>query len=330
MPRQATEIIFEIGKTLNFLSRSHPLQATDIRAIMESLHELLNHQTQLTLELERLRVYQKELEQSRGLYHEVFNKTPFCLLILDSGLHIVNANQRALDAMSLDAQALPVPFLNFIEENRRGEVRRHYNLLANGEDGVWREIILSIEPKDNILMNMYSKIFEKEHHRQPGYFSILVDNRKVRKLEARLDECKAKLIETGIALKVCVDNRKDDLIDFQESIAANQALLIRPIMAKLLKSGLNQQQKNIALALQSNLIQLTSDFTLRLSSSHYGLTHRELEVASLIRNGYSSDEIAGFLNLSTSAVLYHRNRIRKKLGLVGKKERLAARLMEFK
>ncbi|KMY68939.1 hypothetical protein AAU61_05070 [Desulfocarbo indianensis] len=330
MHYQLSDIIAVVQKKLETLSQSNPSSAADIKTIIELLREALDHQTQPTPEHERLRAGEAEQEPRRSLYYDIFNQSPFCLFILDSQLDIITANQQAIATLSLDTQELPIPFLNFIEENHRSEVRRHYNLLANGENGAWRETILSIEPNDNVLMKMYSCVLGQDSDQQPHYFSLLVDNSNIKKVEEQLDECKAKLMETSIALKVCVDNRKDELADFQEGIAANQALLIEPIMAKLLKSGLNQQQKNIALALQGNLIRLTSDFTLRLSSSHYGLTHRELEVASLIRNGYSSDEIAEFLNLSTSAVLYHRNRIRKKLGMVGNKERLAARLMEFK
>jgi DNA-binding CsgD family transcriptional regulator len=57
------------------------------------------------------------------------------------------------------------------------------------------------------------------------------------------------------------------------------------------------------------------------------LTITENQVADLIKHGKTSKEIATMLNVSTAAVSFHRNNIRKKLGLSNKKIRLAAHLI---
>jgi DNA-binding CsgD family transcriptional regulator len=60
-----------------------------------------------------------------------------------------------------------------------------------------------------------------------------------------------------------------------------------------------------------------------------GLSLREAQVALLVKEGKSSEEIAKVLGLSKSAVDFYRKRLRKKFGLKGKKERLSDYLKDI-
>jgi DNA-binding CsgD family transcriptional regulator len=60
-----------------------------------------------------------------------------------------------------------------------------------------------------------------------------------------------------------------------------------------------------------------------------GLSLREAQVALLVKEGKSSEEIARILGLSKSAVDFYRKRLRKKFGLKGKKERLSDYLKDI-
>jgi|GEM_PF-901449 len=60
-----------------------------------------------------------------------------------------------------------------------------------------------------------------------------------------------------------------------------------------------------------------------------GLSLREAQVALLVKEGKSSEEIAKILGLSKSAVDFYRKRLRRKFGLKGKKERLSEYLKEL-
>jgi DNA-binding CsgD family transcriptional regulator len=59
-----------------------------------------------------------------------------------------------------------------------------------------------------------------------------------------------------------------------------------------------------------------------------GLSLREAQVALLVKEGKSSEEIAKVLGLSKSAVDFYRKRLRKRFGLKGKKERLSEYLKD--
>jgi DNA-binding CsgD family transcriptional regulator len=72
---------------------------------------------------------------------------------------------------------------------------------------------------------------------------------------------------------------------------------------------------------------MASPFVRRLGQSALGLTPRELEVAEMVRNGYSSKEIAERLHISPKAVAFHRGNLRKKLGIKSRRESLRVRLL---
>jgi len=60
-----------------------------------------------------------------------------------------------------------------------------------------------------------------------------------------------------------------------------------------------------------------------------GLSLREAQVAILVKEGRTSEEIAKMLGLSKSAVDFYRKRLRKRFGLKGKKESLAEYLKKI-
>ena len=64
--------------------------------------------------------------------------------------------------------------------------------------------------------------------------------------------------------------------------------------------------------------------------SYYGylnLSPREIQVADLVRQGRSNKDAANILSISVNAVEFHRNNLRKKLGLQNKKINLRTYLL---
>ncbi|MEA1901381.1 MAG: helix-turn-helix transcriptional regulator, partial [Thermodesulfobacteriota bacterium] len=59
------------------------------------------------------------------------------------------------------------------------------------------------------------------------------------------------------------------------------------------------------------------------------LTPAENQIIDLVRHGKTTKEIAQFLNLATSTIDTHRNKIRKKLGIKNKKINLRTHLLSI-
>jgi PAS domain S-box-containing protein len=133
--------------------------------------------------------------------------------------------------------------------------------------------------------------------------------------EKALQEQTESLKEVNTALKVLLDHREDEKVKLEENILGNVKKLVFPYTARLKRGQLSEEQKTLLSIVESNLAQITSQFTTRLSSATIGLTPKELEIAALVRDGMSCKEIATIMNVSENAVRFHRFNIRHKLGL---------------
>ncbi len=123
------------------------------------------------------------------------------------------------------------------------------------------------------------------------------------------------LNQTNTALKVVLHNVERDKIQQQEEILANLENLVFPYLHKLNSTPLDREQRAFVELIESNLVEIVSPFAGKLSSLQYKLTQTEMAVADFIKRGKTSKEIAVFLKMSIAAVFFHRNNIRKKLGL---------------
>jgi DNA-binding CsgD family transcriptional regulator len=87
---------------------------------------------------------------------------------------------------------------------------------------------------------------------------------------------------------------------------------------ELKKKRIDDKGTALVNILETNLRNILSPFTHRLSSKYLNLTSREVRIADLIKEGRSSKEIADLMNVTPSAINIYRYRIRKKLGMNNK------------
>ena len=146
-----------------------------------------------------------------------------------------------------------------------------------------------------------------------------------RRVEERTKELDVKtqdLEELNAALNVLLNKRQEDQEDFQEGILTNIKTLIEPYLDKLKKSKLTQNQKTLLNILESNLNEIVSPFTKRLSSKFLNLTPKEIKIATLVKHGKTNKEIAEIQGVASRTIAAHRENIRNKLGLTNKKANL--------
>jgi DNA-binding NarL/FixJ family response regulator len=102
--------------------------------------------------------------------------------------------------------------------------------------------------------------------------------------------------------------------------------LVLPYLEKLKKSRISKRDMSFVNILESNLTNIISSFTHRLSSRHLNLTPKELQVANLVKEGRTTKEIAEMMGICAGAVSLHRNHVRNKLGINSKKINLQSYL----
>jgi|SRR5208283_1135882 len=159
---------------------------------------------------------------------------------------------------------------------------------------------------------------------------VSVRTADLKKLNEELEIKSQHLQELNTTLKVLLRQREEDRNELEERVLSNVKTLIIPAIDKLKKSDLDSKSQSYLGLLESNLLHIVSPFSMRLSSVCHNLTYSEIEIANFIRDGKTTKEIAEILNISKDTVDTHRQNIRKKLNINGKKKNLRSYLLSFK
>ena len=148
---------------------------------------------------------------------------------------------------------------------------------------------------------------------------------RTRELEIKTNS----LEEINTAMKVLLKKREEDKTELEDNVLTNVKELIVPYFEKIKKTKLDDQQEAFLSIIESNLNEIISPFTRKMSLKYLNLTPTEIRIANLIRHGSPSKEIAELLNVSPRTVETHRKNIRRKIGLEGKRANLRSHLLSL-
>jgi PAS domain S-box-containing protein len=151
----------------------------------------------------------------------------------------------------------------------------------------------------------------------------------LRKSERELKAKTENLEEVNAALNVLLKRVEAGRIELEEKILSNIRELVLPNIDRLKKTQLSDHQASYLMVIETNLDNITSSFLYHLKMRYLNLTHREVQIASLVKEGKSTKEIAELLNIAIKTVVFHRNSLRNKLGLKNQKANLQAHLLTF-
>jgi len=151
----------------------------------------------------------------------------------------------------------------------------------------------------------------------------------LKKREQELELKKQRLEETNIALKVLLKQRETDKVDLEKKFLINIKQMVLPYLDKLKKSRLEPKEKTFVEIIDAHLNDIISPFLQRLAIANIFLTPQEMQIATLIRDGKSSKEIADLLNVSQTTIHFHRKNLRIKFELTNKRTNLRSYLLSL-
>ncbi|OPY06242.1 MAG: aerobic respiration control sensor protein ArcB [Syntrophorhabdus sp. PtaB.Bin184] len=160
---------------------------------------------------------------------------------------------------------------------------------------------------------------------------ITEERRALDALKEYQEEMAAKsrrLEEVNTTLKVLLRQREDDRKELEGRFVSNIREMVLPYLDRMRRTGLDREQQNYLDIVVSNLNEIVSPFLTTLG--HANLTPRELEVATLVKEGKRTKEIAEIAGIAPSSVDSHRDAIRRKLGLNNKKINLRSYLLSLR
>ena len=283
-------------------------------------------------------IAEEAFRESKEELKTIVDAAPVQIWYKDRTNQIIRINQAAADAFGKgieDIEGKPVGEL--FPEDDSG----HYH-----EDDL--EVINSGKSKLNIIEEMRITSGERRYvctdkvpymdknGKIQGVIAFVRDITEHRLAEQALKEREKELEiktinleEVNAALKVLLKKREEDKKELEETVLSNMKELVAPYMEKFKTSGLNTRQISLLSVIESNLNDIVIPFSRHMSMKYSNLTPKEIQVAGLVKDGKTTKEIAEMLNSSTSAINFHRNNLRQKLGLKNKKSNLRSHLLSF-
>ena len=175
----------------------------------------------------------------------------------------------------------------------------------------------------------YSELVRANEKMRKELLERRATERALRDRKADLELDKANLEETNTALRVLLKRREMDKHEFEEQVMYNVREMILPYLDMLKALSTDERQQAYVAILESNLGDITKAFSRRLTLDFYHLSPSELKVATFIRQGKKTREIAALLGLSKRTIDAVRQGIRRKLRIQNKQINLRTFLMSI-
>lgn len=222
----------------------------------------------------------------------------------------------------------------------RIDARHEYQYKNISPHGHYCIPILSTEEKVLGVITLYLRQGHRRSQREEDFLTAVANTlagiielkqaqEVLRQREEELQVKARNLEEVNTALRVLLKRRDADKTELEESVLFNIKEVIEPYLEKLRNSGLDERQEVYVNLLESNLCNLVSPFSRKLSAIYLGLTPTELQVANLVMHGNATKDIAHILCLSPTTIESYRKNIRKKLGIRNRRKNLRTYLLSF-
>jgi len=288
------------------------------------------------------------LRESEQRLSDIIDFLPDATFAIDKGGKIIAWNRaieemtgtKAVDMLGKNNHEYSVPFYRFrrpilIDLIFRSdeEIEKEYRFLKKEGNILLAEGNVPLRGGSCTLWAKASPLYDSKGNMVGAIESIrdITDRKQaekaLKKRERELEIKSRNLEELNTALKVLLKQREVDKEELAERTLSNVKNLVLPYIEKLKKGGLDAKDEAYIGIVESNLKEIVSPFSQRLSSIYMTLTPKELQVASLIKEGRTTKEIAELLNASPGTIDFHRNNIRNKLNIKNKRANLRAYLL---
>ncbi len=180
---------------------------------------------------------------------------------------------------------------------------------------------IGIRLKDGSLVHVSQTVtpVEDSDGKQVHFVTVVEDTSERQKILQELETTnntlrveRSMLENKNIALKEIMEQIEQYKTNTNQQLQANVNRVIRP-MLQILADKLPTSDQHLIGLLDSTLRDLLDPFVGKLDHLSASLTRRESEVCNMIRNGFSSKQIASVLHTSVCTVHNQRRSIRKKL-----------------
>ena len=267
----------------------------------------------------------KRIENQRIFLRNIIDANPNMIYVIDQQNRIILANRIFADTLgTLPEQLIGMKIQDLTSDSDLARIIQHadISLLSHDKSRIENEEHFTDANGNSHLVLSIRIPLKNEEGDIVQLIGVSTDITQIKQAEndlmARESELQMKsknLEEVNSALKVLLKQREEDKKEAEEIFLSNVKDQVIPYVEKLKRSQPNPEQKACIETLETHLNDIISPFLTSISSRYIDLTPKEIQVASLIKDGKTTKEISLLLNISPGSVDLHRYHIRKKLGI---------------
>jgi PAS domain S-box-containing protein len=138
-----------------------------------------------------------------------------------------------------------------------------------------------------------------------------------------------QLAEFEAAVKVILHSKAQSTLELEERLLLRVKNMVLPYLETLSAGKLTDIQRSHLGIIESQLKDIVKPFTSLSSVNYYQLTETEIQIAEMVKRGKTTKEIAALQQSSKRAVEFHRNNLRRKLGISNQKTSLKETLAKL-
>jgi PAS domain S-box-containing protein len=312
------------GKMLNVLWSAEKVKYKGKEALLSLLYDITER-----------KMLTEALEASERKYRNIFNNVPIGLFRSSPEGRYMEANAYLAQILGYDSSDDLIQSMTDIgsqiyknpgeRDKALGIIHRDGHMenfeaefICKNGRVIWGSLSVKAvrDEKGNVLY--YEGSSKDITERKRMEMELLIHRDKLGEMVAeKTEELEKKtrtLEEMNAALNVLLQKRDEDRRQLEERFVLNVRSLILPYVDKVREGSLDTRQETCMNIIEAHLNEIVTPFLRSLNQ--YGLTPREVQVATMVKDGRATKEIAKILGIGTGAIDTHRKSIRKKLGLV--------------
>ncbi len=271
----------------------------------------------------------KRAEEKMLILANLSDISPLSITVHDLRGNFLYANQKTFDMhgyskeefLALNVRELDLPASAALFEEHLKEIletgEAKFDVEHHRKDNACLPLEVFVKAtrweNQTVLLSVASDVTERRRNEEElkkyrKDLEVLVAERT-----AELEDKTKNLQEMNTALNVLLQKREKDKEILEENFVANIGSLVLPYVEKLRKNNLDMQQQFCLDIIEKHLGEIASPLLNNIR--RYDLTPREIQIASLIKDGKTTKEISKTLGIGEGSIDTHRKNIRKKLGL---------------
>lgn len=322
---------FELG--VNFFLRK-PLSLVEVRCIAKRCLEMKANEREL--QAHRSNLEKLVMDRSQALVNQVrfqqnlIDSIPVPIYFKDTDLKFMGCNKAFEELLGFTKEHIIGRIAQEIlpEKLAREHHLKELQLLKAGCLKPYEVSCVYPEEGEHDFM-VFKALFYNTDGSVGGLIGTEMDITERKLVQLQLEMHSKELENTNTALRVLLKQVNENKTDMENKVLDNFGRLIAPYLDTLEENLANTPQQEYIQVIKENIDKITSSFSMTLSSSYLGLSPREIQVADLVRHGRTNKEAARILNISINAIEFHRNNLRKKLGIQNRKVNLRTHLLSM-